>query len=66
MTTFDDRERAFEAHFALDEEQEFKAHARRDRALAPWAGERMGLTGEARERSAGPCPGRPQSGALRP
>ena len=47
MTTFDERERAFEAHFALDEELEFKAHARRDRALALWAGERMGLKGEA-------------------
>jgi hypothetical protein len=47
MTTFDDRERAYEAHFALDQEQEFKAEVRRDRALAHWAGERMGLSGEA-------------------
>jgi hypothetical protein len=47
MTTFDDRERAYEAHFALDQEQEFKAEVRRDRALAQWAGERMGLSGEA-------------------
>ena len=43
MTTFDDRERGFEAKFAHDEEAEFKALARRDRLLAEWAGARMGL-----------------------
>jgi hypothetical protein len=47
MTTFDDRERAYEAHFAHDEEMAFKAEMRRDRLLGLWAGERMGLTGEA-------------------
>jgi hypothetical protein len=47
MTTFDDRERGQEAHFALDQEQTFKADARRDRLLGLWAGERMGLTGDA-------------------
>jgi hypothetical protein len=46
MTTFDERERAYEAHFALDQEQAFKAEARRDRLLGLWAGERMGLSGE--------------------
>jgi hypothetical protein len=46
MTTFNDREQGFEAHFALDQEQEFKAQARRDRALALWAGQKMGLSGE--------------------
>jgi hypothetical protein len=45
MTTFDKREQAFEAHFALDQEQEFKAQSRRNRRLAQWAGERMGLSG---------------------
>lgn len=45
MTTFDERENAFEAHFVLDQEQEFKAEARRNRRLAQWAGERMGLSG---------------------
>ena len=45
MTTFDKREQAFEAHFALDQEQEFKAQARRNRRLAEWAGARMGLSG---------------------
>ena len=47
MTTFDDRERGYEAHFAHDEEMVFKAEMRRDRLLGLWAGERMGLTGEA-------------------
>jgi hypothetical protein len=46
MTTFDDRERGYEAHFALDQEQEFKAEVRRDRLIGLWAGERMGLTGD--------------------
>jgi hypothetical protein len=49
MTTFDERERGYEAKFALNQEQEFKAQARRDRMLGLWAGERLGLTGEARE-----------------
>ena len=44
MTTFDDRERGFEKRFALDQEQEFKAGARRNRALGEWAAGLMGLT----------------------
>ncbi|HTI66196.1 MAG TPA: DUF1476 domain-containing protein [Caulobacteraceae bacterium] len=47
MTTFDEREQAFEANFAHGEEIEFKAQARRDRLLGLWAGERMGLAGDA-------------------
>ena len=43
MTTFDDRERGFEKKFALDEEQEFKAHARRNKALGQWAAGLMWL-----------------------
>ncbi|MCR5875013.1 DUF1476 domain-containing protein [Phenylobacterium sp. J426] len=43
MTTFDDREQGFEKKFALDEEQEFKAHARRNKALGQWAAGLMGL-----------------------
>ena len=43
MTTFDDREHAFEAHFAFEEELEFKVRARRDRLLGLWAGGLMGL-----------------------
>ena len=49
MTTFDEREQGFEAAFAHDQEVEFKAHMRRDRMLGLWAGERMGLSGEALE-----------------
>lgn len=43
MTSFDDREKGFERKFALDEEQEFKAAARRNRMLAEWAAGLMGL-----------------------
>lgn len=43
MTTFDDREKAFEAKFARDEEMLFRVHARRNRLLGQWAAERMGL-----------------------
>jgi hypothetical protein len=46
MTTFDDRERGFEKQFALDQEQEFKASVRRNRALARWAAGLMGLEGQ--------------------
>ena len=46
MTTFDDREKGFERKFALDEENEFKAVARRNRLLGEWAAELMGLTAE--------------------
>lgn len=43
MTTFDKRERGFESKFALDQEQEFKAGARRNRLLGEWAAGLMGL-----------------------
>ncbi|WP_397415030.1 DUF1476 domain-containing protein [Phenylobacterium sp.] len=43
MTTFEERERGFEKKFALDQEQEFKATARRNRALGRWAAGLMGL-----------------------
>ncbi|HEU4969495.1 DUF1476 domain-containing protein [Sphingomonas sp.] len=43
MTTFDDRERAFEAKFARDEEMMFRITARRNRLLGQWAAEHMGL-----------------------
>jgi hypothetical protein len=45
MTTFDDRERAFEAKFAHDAEMQFRAEARRDRLLGLWAAGLMGKTG---------------------
>lgn len=43
MTMFDDREKAFEAKFARDEEMLFRVLARRNRLLGQWAAERMGL-----------------------
>jgi hypothetical protein len=45
MTQFEDRERAFEARFAHDEELRFKALARRNKLLGLWAAEQMGRTG---------------------
>jgi hypothetical protein len=45
MTSFDERERAFEKKFALDEELKFRAEARRNRLLAQWAAEKLGLAG---------------------
>ena len=44
MTQFDDRERAFEAKFARDEEMQFRVLARRNRLLGQWAARRMGLS----------------------
>jgi len=46
MTTFDDRERAFEAKFAHDEEMAFRVTARRNRLLGNWASALMKLTPE--------------------
>jgi hypothetical protein len=44
MTDFNDRERAEEAHFARDEEMQFRIVARRNRLLGHWAAEKMGLS----------------------
>ncbi|MWD27404.1 DUF1476 family protein [Aquicoccus sp. SCR17] len=49
MTTFDDREKAFENRFAHDEEMAFRAEARRNKLLGLWAAELMGRTGEEAE-----------------
>jgi len=46
MTTFDDRERAFEAKYAHDEEIAFRVTARRNRLVAHWAAALMKLTPE--------------------
>lgn len=46
MTTFDNRERGFENKFALEQENEFKAGARRNRLLGQWAAGLMGLEGD--------------------
>jgi hypothetical protein len=45
MTTFDEREKAFEKRFALDEELRFKATVRRNKMLGMWAAEKLGLSG---------------------
>ncbi len=42
MSTFDDRENAFENKFAHDAEMQFKAEARRNKLLGLWAAELMG------------------------
>ena len=47
MSTFDKREEGFERKFALDEEQKFKAEARRNKLLGLWVAEKLGITGDA-------------------
>jgi len=49
MSAFEDREKAFEAKFKLDEEVAFKVNARRDKLLGLWAATKMGLTGQQAE-----------------
>jgi hypothetical protein len=45
MTTFDDRENAFESKYAHDAEMQFKAEARRNKLVGLWAAEKLGLSG---------------------
>lgn len=47
MTLFDDREKAFEAKYRMDQETDFKITVRRDKLLGLWAAGRMGLEGDA-------------------
>lgn len=49
MSGFDERERNYEKKFERDQELAFKAKARRNKLLALWVAERMGLTGAAAE-----------------
>ena len=49
MTSMKDRQEGFERKFALDEEQKFRAMARRNKLLGLWAAEKLGKTGEAAE-----------------
>ena len=44
MTTFDDRERAFETKYARDQDMQFRVLARRNKLLGHWAARQMGLT----------------------
>jgi hypothetical protein len=46
MTTFDERENAFEAKFAHDSEMQFRAEARRNKLVGLWAAGLMGKTGD--------------------
>ncbi|EPX76183.1 DUF1476 domain-containing protein [Salipiger mucosus] len=46
MTTFDDREKAFENKFAHDEEMKFRAEARCNKLLGLWAAEMLGKSGD--------------------
>lgn len=45
MSTFDDRENAFENKYAHDAEMAFKAVSRRNKALGSWAAGLLGKTG---------------------
>ncbi len=47
MTTFDDREHAFEAKFAHDSEMQFRAEARRNKLVGLWAAGLLGKSGDA-------------------
>ncbi len=49
MTSFDDRERAFEAKYARDEDMAFRVTARRNRLVGQWAAGLMKLTVEEAE-----------------
>ncbi|MEM7620957.1 MAG: DUF1476 domain-containing protein [Pseudomonadota bacterium] len=46
MTTFDDREQAFEKKFAHDAELKFKSEARRNKLLGAWVAGKLGLSGD--------------------
>jgi hypothetical protein len=46
MSTFDDRESAFENKFVHDEELAFKAIARRNKLVGLWAADLMGKSGD--------------------
>ncbi|WP_108815047.1 DUF1476 domain-containing protein [Loktanella sp. Alg231-35] len=46
MSTFDDRETAFENKFAHDAEMQFKAEARRNKLVGLWAADLLGKTGD--------------------
>lgn len=46
MTTFDERENAYENKFARDAELEFLAQASRNKMIAYWAAEKMGMSAE--------------------
>lgn len=46
MSTFDERENAFESKFAHDAEMQFRAEARCNKLVGLWAAEILGKTGQ--------------------
>ena len=44
MTTFDEREKGFEAKYKRDQELQFKVTARRNKLLGLWIAEKFGLS----------------------
>ena len=46
MTTFDDRENAFESKYAHDAEMQFRAEARRNKLTGLWAAGLLGKSGD--------------------
>jgi len=49
MTTFDEREKGYEAKLTHDEDVKFRSHARRNRLLGLWAAEKLGKSGQSVE-----------------
>jgi hypothetical protein len=45
MTTFDEREKGFEAKYKQDQELAFKVNARRGKLMGLWVAEQLGLSG---------------------
>ena len=46
MTTFDDREKAFEDKYKHDQEIQFRVEMRRNKLLGLWAADLLGKTGD--------------------
>ncbi len=46
MSSFDERENAFENKFAHDAEMQFKAEARRNKLMGLWVAEALGKSGD--------------------
>ena len=46
MSTFDERENAFENKFAHDAEMQFKAEARRNKLMGLWVADALGKSGD--------------------
>ena len=49
MSSFNERERAFESGFSEDQKNNFRIEARASKLIGYWAADKMGLTGDAKE-----------------